>query len=44
MLVNKFFEELPILGLCGYHNLLINSLKSETVNECINYDCPLQKI
>lgn len=41
--IKKFFRELPILGLSGYHNLLINSLKSETVNECINYDCPLAK-
>ena len=42
-IINKFFEELPILGLSGYYDLLINSLKSETVNECINYDCPLAK-
>lgn len=42
-IINKFFRELPILGLSGHYDLLINSLKSETVNECINYDCPLAK-
>ena len=42
-IINKFFSVLPILGLSGHYDLLINSLKNETVNECINFDCPLAR-
>lgn len=42
-IINKFFNVLPVLGLCGHYDLLINSLKDETINECIKFDCPLAR-
>jgi len=41
--ITKFFNLLPVLGLSGHYDLLINSLKSTTVNEYINFDCPLAR-
>ena len=43
MYCDNFIKFLPILGLCGYKNLVLKSLKDEVVQDYINYDSPYIK-